>query len=118
MEERIRSADKVLSIVTGDPKKLKALKEKPLEELAKLVKQAKTDAPAYISDKVVYRIVVGALGLIAFVAAIGAIILVGESGVYLTEYQGKQAGIAAATAGVHFSLKVVTSPASMAKMMI
>lgn len=81
MEEQIRSADKVMDIVTEDPAKLKALKANPIEELAKIIKEAKeqTSKPAYFGDIMVYRIVVGMLGTIALAAAIGAIILAGVS---------------------------------------
>jgi hypothetical protein len=75
----MRSADKVMDIVTEDPEKLKALKKDPVGELAKIVKEAKeqTPRPAYFGDIIVYRIVVGMLGTIALAAAIGAILLAG-----------------------------------------
>jgi len=77
MTEQKRSADQVLSIFAKDPKLLEDLKANPLPTLAKSVEEAKKETePAYFTDKWIYRMVVGALGLVLFVSAVGAIVLV------------------------------------------
>lgn len=75
-EQQLRSADKVLTMVLENPRKLKALKQNPAEELAKITKAAKQQTPAYtVPNTPIYRTVVGALGLVAVIAIIGAVVL-------------------------------------------
>jgi hypothetical protein len=76
MAERIRSADEMLNIVRADPIRLTALKADPLPELEKLRVEAVEKVKGYVEDKLVYRIAVCVLGLLALIAAIGSIILV------------------------------------------
>jgi len=76
MKENIRSADQMVSILLKDPARLDAIKANPSKELPKVADEAKQQTPAYIGDKHVYRMVVGALGLLALLAAVGGIILV------------------------------------------
>jgi hypothetical protein len=75
MSERVRSADKLLSITLESPEKLQALRDNPTDELPKIVKEAKqlTGESFIISN--IYVIVVSALGLVGLIAIIGAIIL-------------------------------------------
>jgi len=76
MKEEIRSADQMVNILLRDPARLDAIKASPSEELPKIAVEAKQQTPAYMGDKWVYRMVVGALGLLALIAAVGGIILV------------------------------------------
>jgi len=76
MQERIRSADQMANILLKDPTRLDAIKANPSKELPRVAEEAKEQTPAYIGDKVVYRMVVGALGSVVLVAAVGAIVLV------------------------------------------
>ena len=78
MEERMRSADEVMRIVLKDPSKQDALKLNPIQALADITEEAKSKTPAYYGDTLIYRMVVGALGLVVLIAAVGAIILVAE----------------------------------------
>ena len=75
MEAQRRSADEILSIVTGDPQRLEALKANPLPELQKLSEEAKALVP-WSGDVLLYRIAVVVLSSLALIAAIGSIILV------------------------------------------
>lgn len=75
-EQQLRSADKVLTMVLENPQKLKALKQNPAEELAKITKAAKEQTAAYsVPNTPIYRTVVGALGLVAVIAVTGAVVL-------------------------------------------
>jgi hypothetical protein len=76
MKENLRSADQMVNIILKDPARLDAIKANPSKELAKVADEAKQEVPAYVNDKTVYRMVVGALGLLALLSAVGVIILV------------------------------------------
>ncbi|MFC1866196.1 hypothetical protein ACFLYB_05750 [Chloroflexota bacterium] len=69
-----KTADYMAEILENDPTRAeKAIKEPA--EMVKVIKEAKEKA--LIPDTMVYKIVVGSLGLIGVLAVIGAIILVG-----------------------------------------
>ena len=74
MEAQRGQANEIMRIVTADPQRLEALKADPLAELQKLTNEAK--AVSWVEDKLLYRIAVIVLGLLALIAAIGSIILV------------------------------------------
>ncbi len=83
MQEKERSADKVLSILKEHPQTWRDIistsdPTQALRELQKVADKAKkeTPPPAYYSDKWIYRMIVGALGALAWMAAVGGIILV------------------------------------------
>ena len=76
MEAQKSSADEMVRLVMEDPRRLEALKVNPLPELEKLRADAVKAAPAYTSDRILYRIAVGVLGALALIAAIGSIVLV------------------------------------------
>lgn len=76
MDAQKRSADEMVSLVMKDPSRLEALKANPLPELEKLRDDAVKAAPAYTSDRLLYRIAVGVLGALTLIAAIGSIVLV------------------------------------------
>jgi hypothetical protein len=71
-----RSANEMLNFLK-DPGRLEELKANPLPVLEKARDEAliKTE-PAYIGDKLIYRIVVSALGLAVLIAAVGGIVIV------------------------------------------
>ncbi|MGD0794403.1 MAG: hypothetical protein ABR958_02245 [Dehalococcoidales bacterium] len=70
-----RSADKLMSIVLADPKKLEALKTNPIEGLTELVKQAKEQTTLTFSPTNIFTLIVIALGSIGVIAVIGGIII-------------------------------------------
>lgn len=77
MEVQTRSADEMVKMVMADPERLEALKVNPLPELEKLRNEAvKAIPPAYIGDKLLYRIAIVVLGSLALIAAVGSVILV------------------------------------------
>lgn len=77
MEMQTRSADQLVKLVIEDPVRLEALKANPLPELEKLRAEAvKIVPPAYVGDKLLYRIAIVVLGLLALIAAVGSVILV------------------------------------------
>ena len=71
-----RSANEMLKFLS-EPERLEELKADPIPVLEKARDEAlsKTE-PAYIGDKVIYRMVVGALGLALLIAAVGGIVIV------------------------------------------
>jgi len=71
-----RSADEMVRIIESNPTRLEALKRDPLPELTKLRDEALKEVPAYVGDKLLYRIAVFTLSLIALIAALGSGILV------------------------------------------
>ena len=75
MTQSIRSADMLVRSVLSDPQKKAALATDPDGVLNDAAAEAKALVPAYINDKWVYRVVVGALSL--------AILLVIAAYVYL-----------------------------------
>jgi len=82
MEEQMRSVDRMVKMFTEDTNLLTRLKTDPdpipvLEETATKVKAEYT--PIYTGDKLLYRIAVIVLGLLALIAAIGSIGLVAAS---------------------------------------
>jgi hypothetical protein len=85
MEEPTRSADRMVELLLKRSEKLKAIVDQPdptkgreeLEkELGKAAKEAKKEPPTPIPDTMVYKMMIGFLGGIAAVAAIGSIVLV------------------------------------------
>jgi hypothetical protein len=76
MDDQMRSADQMVKIVQNDPSRLEALKANPLPELEKLRTEALNAVPAYVGDKLLYRIAVIVLGSLAVIAALGSIVLV------------------------------------------
>ena len=79
METQSRAADEMVRILRENPQRLDMIKANTLPELQKLRADALEAAPAYTSDKILYRIAIGVLGALALIAAIGSIILVSES---------------------------------------
>lgn len=76
MKEKERSADKMLSLLE-DPATWQAVIANPSQELPRVATKAKEQAhPAYYGDVWVYRLIVGALGLLTLIAAVGGIMLV------------------------------------------
>jgi len=75
MAERTRVADEMVNIARANPARLNALKADPLGELEMLRDEAE-QRTAYQGDRLVYRIAVIVLGLLALIAAIGSLILV------------------------------------------
>jgi hypothetical protein len=77
MEDQMRSADQMVRMVMQDPARLAALKTDPLPELEKLRADAvKATPPAYMGDKVLYRMALFVLGSLALIAAVGSVVLV------------------------------------------
>lgn len=81
MKQLRRSADEMVDNVAdvlADPVRLDALRANPRQELEKIRDESvkKTDEYNYPEDKVLYRIAVLVLGLLALIAAVGSIILV------------------------------------------
>jgi hypothetical protein len=72
-----RSADLLVEMITGSPEYLEGIKKDPKGTLAKVAKLATRTLPppAFVSDHWTYRVVVGALGLVAVFAVLGAIFL-------------------------------------------
>ena len=72
-----RSADLLVSMVLETPGVLDQLKTNPEETLKKLAIQATKElpTPALIVDRWIYRIVVIALGAVAIIAILGAVLL-------------------------------------------
>jgi len=72
-----RSADLLVDIIMGDTKTVDALKQDPKGTLERAAKTATKNlpTPAFVSDTITYRMVVGALGIVAIGAVIGAIVL-------------------------------------------
>jgi hypothetical protein len=77
MPEIPRSADKLVDIVLNTPGVLEKVKASPEETLRIIANEVTKELPppALVVDKWIYRIVVLALGLVAIIAIIGAIIL-------------------------------------------
>ena len=79
MKEKLRSADH-LATQLGDPKVLKELAakspEKAMEELKKMATTAKEQTSTILPDTPLYRMVIGFLGTVGAIAALGAIVLV------------------------------------------
>ena len=72
-----RSANLLVDIISNEPALLEKLKTEPVETLkeAAAIATKHLPPPAYVQDRAVYRIVVGSLGLVAIIAAVGAIYL-------------------------------------------
>lgn len=82
MTEPLRSAQQMVNMFKDDATLLDRLKT--TSDPIQLLQQTATDAmirsnPAYLGDRPFYRIVVGVLGLLALIAAIGSIWLVAVS---------------------------------------
>jgi hypothetical protein len=73
MAETLRSADMLVKSVLSDPAKRAALATDPDAVLQAAAAQAKDLVPAYVNDKWIYRVVVGALSL-AVLVVLGAYI--------------------------------------------
>ena len=74
MAEEIRSADQLVRNIIETPGVLQELQSKPEETLAKMAAQAKGQVPRVLEqDKVIYRIVVGALGFVVIAVVLGVI---------------------------------------------
>jgi len=68
-----RSADRLAKAIMT-PGVLDELKARPEATLEKLTEQAKS-LPAYVQDRTIYRMVVGALGVVIIIVVIGALML-------------------------------------------
>jgi hypothetical protein len=79
MELKIRSAEEMVHRIAADPVLLAKIKSDPVPELQKLAAQIAKDLPPHPkdTDPVLYRIVVGALGISVIVTIIGSILLIG-----------------------------------------
>ncbi|HXO42014.1 MAG TPA: hypothetical protein VN999_11220 [Thermoanaerobaculia bacterium] len=64
---QVQSVSELASRVAQDPQLANEIKQDPVGAIAKIV------GPAYINDRWLYRMVVGALGFVALITAIGAI---------------------------------------------
>ena len=78
METQMRSAAQMVKMFAEDTTLLVRLKEdpNPIAVLQETAAKAEALIPAYIFDKVLYRIAVIVLGSLALIAAIGSVILV------------------------------------------
>jgi hypothetical protein len=77
MADPPRSAEVLVKMIISSPSYLADLAKDPqktLEAVAKLATES-LPPPAYVSDKLTYRIVVGSLGVVAIAAMLGAIFL-------------------------------------------
>ena len=82
MAEQMRSVDRMVKMFAEDAKLMARLKADPdpIPVLQETATKAKAESePAYIGDKLLYRIAVIVLGLLALIAAIGSIGLVATS---------------------------------------
>ena len=72
-----RSANLLVEMITSSPQYLEDVKRDPEKTLAEVAKLAtKTlPPPAFVTDRWTYRLVVGALGVVAIAAILGAIYL-------------------------------------------
>lgn len=76
MSEQMRSAELLVETALNTPGVLDELVAKPKETLRRLESQAlKTTSRALEADKWVYRMVVGALGIVVIAVALGVIYL-------------------------------------------
>lgn len=75
--EQIRSADELVKRAVITPGLMDKIKADPATELQKLASEVVREVPAtpLQTDRWIYRLVVGALGLVILVAIIGAILL-------------------------------------------
>ena len=78
MEKSIRSATEMVNMLSADPVALARLKtEDPIPVLKAAASKAEdATIPEYFKDRLVFRIAIIVLGLLALIAAIGSIILV------------------------------------------
>jgi hypothetical protein len=76
MAESVRSAEKMAKILIEEPDKLDLMKSSPAESYKIADRAIKEAGLPDIPPSPVYRMVVGALGLIGVIAIIGAIVLV------------------------------------------
>jgi uncharacterized integral membrane protein len=85
MSQIPRSANYLVDLVLNTPVLLDEVKKSPEETLRHLAKEVTNELePAFLTDRWVYRMVVGALGLVAVGAVLGAIILAARSGTTVT----------------------------------
>jgi hypothetical protein len=76
MDEPIRSAQQMVKIFETDKALVKRLKADPIPVLKETaVRAEEKTAPAYYGDKLLYRIAVIVLCLLALTAAIGSLVL-------------------------------------------
>ncbi len=77
MRDVPRSADYVVDLILNTPGMLRQIEENPEDTLKALAEQATKylPTPAFVSDSWVYRVVVISLGVVAILAAGGAIFL-------------------------------------------
>ena len=68
-----RSSDVMGDKLLNDPQLIDKIKNDPTIEIPKLVAEAKREAPAFIGDTLVYRIVVLSLGGAVILVLLGAI---------------------------------------------
>ena len=69
-----KSADEMVNILLKDPARLEVIKSNPAKELPKVAKEAKEQTG--LPNNPVYWMIVGALGLVAILALVGAVVLV------------------------------------------
>jgi hypothetical protein len=77
MSDIPRSADVLVKMISASPAYLADLQQNPettLKAVAKLATES-LPPPAFVTDTLVYRIVVGSLGIVAIAAILGAIFL-------------------------------------------
>ena len=77
MTEIPRSADKLVDLILNTPGVLDQVKASPENTLRKIAKEVTKELPppALVVDRWIYRIVVLALGIVAIIAILGAILL-------------------------------------------
>lgn len=77
MEKQLRSAQRMVDMLTEDSALMSRLKKDPVPVLKEVQKRAEaTTMPAYFYDKWLYRIALGVLSILAIASAIGSIVLV------------------------------------------
>jgi hypothetical protein len=108
MSTQARSADELVRQAIVTPGLLEKIKDNPAPELQKLAEAAKNAVPVIATDKVIYRIVVSALGLAAIFSVVGAIVL---TGIKITPIPDILTAIGSASVGALAGL-LAPSPAS------
>ena len=77
-----RSANYLVDLIESTPVLQAEVKREPVATLKKLAKEVTKELlpPAFVSDPWIYRMVVGALGIVAVGAVLGTIVLAARAG--------------------------------------
>ena len=77
MEPKTRSAARMVQMFSDDPALVENLKKDPIRVLKDAARKAEAETvPAYVTDKMLYRIAVSVLGGLAITAAISSVVIV------------------------------------------